>query len=875
MATVYLAQDLKHERPVALKVLRPALAMSMGPDRFRREITTAARLQHPHILSVHDSGETEGLLWYTMPYVRGESLRDRLKREGRLPLAEALRITSEAGRALDYAHREGVIHRDIKPENILLTLDGDTLVADFGIARALGGPSENRLTQAGLALGTPAYMAPEQATGDRSVDARTDQYSLAIVCYEMLLGRPPFEGTTGAAIIARRFTSPMPVLRPERPEVPEATERALQRAMALDPAERFGSVSELVRALGGGGSTPVSGMPAIPDPWGAPVRGPGQVAAPVAAPVRGTPAARASRPRWLVAGVLALAAALVSGGLALRRSGEAAGDAAAGTRLAVLPFENLGDSANAYFADGMADAVRGKLTELGGLQVIARSSSDEYRGSGKSPQEIGRELGARYLLTGTVRWAREKNGTSRVQVSPELVDVGGGAAPTDRWQESFDASLTDVFKVQSDIAGQVAAALDVALGAGEEEGLRQRPTANLQAYDAFLQGEAIRAGSADPASLRRAVARYDAAVKQDPAFALAWARLAGARSALYIYGTPDPAMGRAALDALARARALAPDAPATATAEWAIQLRQQHDPAAALAAVEPALAGSPNDATLLRLVAEAELALGRPAPAREHAARAVALDPRAPLAFVTLGDVDARLGHWAEVHATFERALSSARVNELLISRAVEARLLEGDLAGARAVLAQSYPTVDHPRLVAFAAGFGDVGWALDGGDRRLVLGLPAAAFDGDVARWTLVRAQMRTWGGDTAAAAALGDSAARLLRRQVGAASSDAAIRADLGTALAYAGRFPEAIAQGERAAELMPPARDFRVGSEVRFALARILVRAGERRRAIALLEPLARQPYYLSPAWLRTDPSLAPLRGDPEFERLARAR
>src|SRR5882724_348115 len=192
MATVYLAQDLKHGRPVALKVLRPALAMSMGPDRFRREITTAARLQHPHILSVHDSGETEGLLWYTMPYVRGESLKERLKRDGPLQLEEAIRITGEAGRALDYAHREGVIHRDVKPENILLTLDGDTLVADFGIARGVGSPSESRLTQAGLALGTPAYMAPEQATGERSVDARTDQYSLAITCYEMLTGRPPF-----------------------------------------------------------------------------------------------------------------------------------------------------------------------------------------------------------------------------------------------------------------------------------------------------------------------------------------------------------------------------------------------------------------------------------------------------------------------------------------------------------------------------------------------------------------------------------------------------------------------------------------------------------------------------------------------------------
>ncbi len=267
MATVYLARDVKHGRPVALKVLRPALAVTMGPDRFRREITTAARLQHPHILSVHDSGETEGLLWYTMPYVRGESLRDRLKREGRLPLEEALRIAVEAGRALDYAHREGVIHRDIKPENILLTLDGDTLVADFGIARALGASDENRLTQAGLALGTPAYMAPEQATGERTVDARTDQYSLAIVCYEMLVGRPPFAGSSVAAVIAQRFTSPAPSVRVERRDVAESADRALRRAMSIETGQRFASIIDFVRALGVAAMvTPPGGVAAIDEP---------------------------------------------------------------------------------------------------------------------------------------------------------------------------------------------------------------------------------------------------------------------------------------------------------------------------------------------------------------------------------------------------------------------------------------------------------------------------------------------------------------------------------------------------------------------------------------------------------------------------------
>src|SRR5690348_5263031 len=188
MATVFLAQDLKHDRPVALKVLHPELAMSLGPERFLREIKLAARLQHPHILTVLDSGETGGRLWFTMPFVEGESLRDRLRRERQLPVDDALRIAREAAQALQYAHQHGVVHRDIKPENLLLTQDGNTLVADFGIARALGSGAEQRLTETGLAVGTPAYMSPEQASGESDLTARSDIYSLGAVLYEMLAG---------------------------------------------------------------------------------------------------------------------------------------------------------------------------------------------------------------------------------------------------------------------------------------------------------------------------------------------------------------------------------------------------------------------------------------------------------------------------------------------------------------------------------------------------------------------------------------------------------------------------------------------------------------------------------------------------------------
>src|SRR5690242_17797489 len=277
MATVYLAQDLKHDRPVALKVLHPELAASLGPDRFQREIKLAARLQHPHILTVHDSGETAGQLWFTMPYVEGESLRDRLRRERQLPVDEALRISREAAQALQYAHDHGVVHRDIKPENLLLTKDGNTLVADFGIARALGG--DEHLTQTGMSIGTPAYMSPEQASGDQSLDARTDIYSLGAVLYELLAGEPPYTGPSAQAIIMKRFSEPVPSVRKPRPSVPESVDQAIRRALAPLAADRFATAAEFGRALQSTGAavspatveTPVSAASSVGRPRRRPV----------------------------------------------------------------------------------------------------------------------------------------------------------------------------------------------------------------------------------------------------------------------------------------------------------------------------------------------------------------------------------------------------------------------------------------------------------------------------------------------------------------------------------------------------------------------------------------------------------------------------
>ncbi|HEY8106538.1 MAG TPA: protein kinase [Gemmatimonadales bacterium] len=247
MATVWLARDLKHDRPVALKVLHSDLASTLGADRFQREIKLAARLQHPHILSVYDSGASAGHLWFTMPYVEGESLRDRLRR-GALPVGQALRIARQTAQALEYAHQHGVIHRDVKPENILLTPDGNTLVADFGIARPFGPAAEPGLTTVGLVVGTPGYMSPEQALGEADLDGRSDVYSLGCVLYEMLTGGPPFVGPTGPAIMAKQVSTPAPHL-PSRDDVPPGLARAIDTALAKDPAGRYATAAEFAEAL--------------------------------------------------------------------------------------------------------------------------------------------------------------------------------------------------------------------------------------------------------------------------------------------------------------------------------------------------------------------------------------------------------------------------------------------------------------------------------------------------------------------------------------------------------------------------------------------------------------------------------------------------
>lgn len=396
MATVYLAEDLKLHRKVALKVLRPELAAALGPERFLREIEIAAKLHHPHILPLHDSGEADGFLYYVMPYVEGESLRQRLAHEQRLTIDEVLTITNDVAAALAYAHSQGVIHRDVKPENILLH-HGEPMVADFGIALAVTSAGGERLTETGLSLGTPAYMSPEQVAGDCDPDARSDVYSLACVVYEMLAGEPPYDAPTAAAIIAKQASEPVPSVTRRRKDTPVHVDAAIERALAKDPDNRFQSATIFADAL-----------------------------------VKSRP------PGIATAGLIPAVDSPISD-----------------KSIVVLPFTNLSpDPDDAYFSDGLTEELITDLIRIRDLRVVSSASAFRLKGTNKDLHSIGSELGVRYVLEGRVR----KSGRS-VRITAQLVDVqddsptwadkfSGDLENIFELQELVSHAIADALKVQ-------------------------------------------------------------------------------------------------------------------------------------------------------------------------------------------------------------------------------------------------------------------------------------------------------------------------------------------------------------------------------------------------------------------------------------------
>ena len=857
MGEVYRARDSKLKREVAVKVLPQSLAAD--PDalaRFEREALAVAALSHPNILAIHDFGTQDGTTYAVTELLEGETLRGKLD-TGPIAQKQAIDYALQAAKGLSAAHERGIVHRDLKPENLFVSKDGHLKILDFGLAKKVeaitpeektSAATDSGHTEPGTVMGTMGYMSPEQVRG-LAVDHRSDLFSLGTILYEMLSGKRAFKRDTASDTIAAILKEDPLELTQSGRNISPALDHIVRHCLEKDRSRRFQSAQDIAFALSEASSpTTVSGV---------------QLASPPA-----------GKKKVLIALAAAVVVLAVVGILLMRRPQRSGGEAGGVKRVAVLPFENLGAPEDDYFADGIADAVRGKLTSVPGLEVIARGSSTPYKKTTKTPQEIARELDAHYLLSATVRW-QKSGGANRVQVSPELVEIRTSGAPASRWQEPFDADLTDVFQVQSDIATKVAQALGGALAAGEEKQLSDKPTQNVAAYDAFLKGEEASDGMAGaPTSLRKALGFYEQAVALDPGFAQAWARVSYVNSFLYSNSTPTAELADRARQAGEKAVALAPNRPEGYEALGNYERSIAVDPKRALVQYEKGLRIAPSYSPLVTGRALAERGLGRWDAALEHLRQAERLDPRSTSNLRRLGEAFLWLRRPAEAREAFDRGLAIAPANLNLIESKAMTFLAEGNLAGARAALEAASRDVEPTTLVAFVATYWDLAWLLDEEQQELLLRLTPSAFDDDRTSWALGLAQAYSQKGDAEKMHAYAEEARKAVEEQLRATPDDAQRHVFRGLSLGYLGRKEEAIREGEHGVALVPVSKDSFQGTYFQHQLARIYTLVGENEKAIDALETLLKHPYYVSPGWLKIDPNFDPLRGNPRFQKLVAA-
>ena len=667
MSRVFLAEETALARKVVIKVLPAELAAEVNAERFRREIQLAAKLQHPYIVPVLSTGIADGLPYFTMPFVEGESLRAHLQKAGELPIPETIAIVRDVLEALAYAHDCGVVHRDIKPENVLLARN-HAHVADFGVAKALSASTnaQSGLTSLGVALGTPAYMAPEQAVADPSTDHRADLYAVGAMAYEMLTGFQVFSQRSPQAMLAAHATeTPEPVHR-RRPNVPAPLSALVMRLLEKRAADRPQNASEAL-ALLAGAATPSGGM------------------APTAAYETTASVPPRSRKRLWLAAVILVALGVGATQYALRRSASGTSPSAQGASIAVMPFENMsGDPKNDYLGDGLSEELIGGLSRVKGLQVAARTSSFAFKGKSEDVRSIGAKLGVNSVLGGSVRRAGNK-----LRVSVQLTNVANGF---NLWSETYDREMSDVFAVEDDISKAIVGALSVRLaGTQSAAPLVQQTTNDPVAYDLYLKGRY--AWQQRGSHLPEATEFFKQAIARDSNFALAWSGLADNYTTMASWGyvSPEVAAAEAPVYA-ARSVALAPDLPETHTSlgNSSCQLTRDYDRGLAelrrAIALNPSLgvahyflslclgiAGRPREAITygneaLRLeplngqftaaTGRAYLQLGKPDSALAVLFRGAKLSPNLSSPYVTMVFAYAAMGDTARVRWAVDNALS-------------------------------------------------------------------------------------------------------------------------------------------------------------------------------------------------------------------------
>ena len=858
MGVVYKAEDARLKRVVALKFLHPELTRdSAARERFIHEAQAAAALNHPSICTIYEVGEHDGQSFIAMEFVEGQSLEERVKR-GPLVLDEAVSLAIETGEGLGEAHEKGIVHRDIKPGNIMLTSRGQVKILDFGLAR-LG--AHSKLTRADTTLGTVAYMSPEQASG-KEVDRRTDIWSLGIVLYEMIAGIRPFGGEYEAAVTHSILNDVPEPLTARRSNVPMELERIVRKALAKSPTERYPHIEDMLvdlRALRS--MMPTHKLPKETRRGGL-------------------------KSKVIIGGVVAVIVIALAVIIALRlitptappQERRAADNR---TMLVVLPFENFGAPEDEYFANGTTDAITARLASVSGLGVISRQSAIQYKKTTKSVRQIGKELGVDYILEGTVQRERPGDPTSRVRVIPQLIRVGDD---THVWAETYDENMTEVFRVQSDIAERVAAQLDVALLEPERRAMEKRPTENLAAYDDYLRGKDYY-NSVDLAGTELSVQLLQRAVSRDPQFAEAWAGLSMAFRALY-WAFDRPGALTPGTEAAKRAQELAPDLPETHLALGSVAyVHREFDKA--LAQFKMAQSLRPN-ADAANHIGYTLRRLGKYQDALNHFEDAARLMPRDYSVYADgLGITSIFMRRFDDAERDYDQTIRLApQIAYGYIGKAQILLARDADVVAAKRIVSEMWRRADvadiatvhitglpglftHLRL--FPETYTAVFDAFESGPIERFRHLQPAA----IALTHLSRAMIYETKGDHRSASARFDSARVCYERIIQSNPQSAYIsfyHSTLGYAYAGLGRKEDAVREGEEAVRMMPISKDAVDGAELIKCLAEIYMMCGEHDAAIGTNETALSVPSYLSAGLLRVDPIWDPIRSNPRFRRLA---
>ena len=847
MGKVYKALDTDLKEKVAIKLIKPEVAVDKKTiERFRNELKFARKIRHKNVCQMYDLNREEGTHYITMEYVHGEDLKRLIRKMGQMSAGQVISIAMQVCEGMAEAHRLGVVHRDLKPQNIMIDEEGNARIMDFGIARSVKGKG---ITGAGVMIGTPEYMSPEQVEGKES-DQRSDIYSLGVILYEMVTGRVPFEGDTPFTIGVKHKSEAPRNPKELNSQIPDDLSGVILRCMEKDKEKRYQSAGEVRSEL----ENIEKGIPIT------------ERIVPRTKPTTSKEITVTFRKPWLMIAALFLVVVVAGVAILFLRKEKPVALSPKQNMLVVLPFENLGLPEDEYFADGITEEITSRLAALHGLGVISRSSAIRYKKTDKTIKEIGEELNVDFVLEGTVRWDRSPEGKGRVRVTPQLIRVSDD---THFWSDRYDREIEDIFAVQSDIAEQVIRQLDITLLEPEQRALRSKPTENLDAYQAYLRGiNYVRGAYYFEEDLRLAVQMFERAVELDPNFALAFAGLSEALSMLIHFGwditEENKARARLAAD---RALELQPELPEGHMAlgkyyyychreyEKTLEeltmaeknlpndseirfiigcvLRRQGNFEEAVGYFKKAFELSPQNANVVWEMSVIFMALRKYSEAEYYLNRAISIAPDHTTAYRYKAGNYWLQGLIEKARATFEQMPKKA--DPYLIENLIYQELFERDYQGASELLSSEF--IEYYE-----------------GQKALLSGFVYQLIDEP----ELARSSF--------------DSARILLEKKVIEFPDNPGFHSHLGIAYAGLGRKEEAICEGKLAVELYPVSKDALDGPDYVLNLAMIFVMVGEYDAALDQIEYLLSIPYQnLSAPLLQISPRWDSLREHPRFKRL----